>query len=63
MDGDPKDGKASPSIHVLSDAPAEKVAVSLHLEPEVLRKFQQKGPGWKQEMNDVLRAAIIKRSS
>jgi uncharacterized protein (DUF4415 family) len=34
-----------------------KVAVSLRLDPDVIAKFKERGPGWQSEMNRALREA------
>ncbi|MDB6183257.1 BrnA antitoxin family protein [Paracoccus fistulariae] len=34
-----------------------KVAVSLRLDPEVVSRFKEKGPGWQTRMNEALRQA------
>lgn len=37
--------------------PEKKVAVSLRLDPDVLRKFKVDGPGWQSRINEALRKA------
>lgn len=34
-----------------------KVAVSLHLDPDVVVRFKAQGPGWQTRMNEALRQA------
>ncbi len=42
-------------------ADAPKVHTRLRLDADVLDAFKAQGPGWQTRMNDVLRAAVIKR--
>lgn len=37
--------------------PEKKVAVSLRLDPDVLKKFKETGPGWQSRINEALRKA------
>lgn len=36
-----------------------KIVVSLRLEPAVIQRFKDTGPGWQSRINDALKAAKI----
>ncbi len=40
-----------------SDAP--KQLVSIRLDPDVLAKLRESGPGWQTRLNDILRKTLI----
>jgi uncharacterized protein (DUF4415 family) len=39
-------------------SPNRKRAIKLRIDPDVIDRFRQSGPGWQSRMNDVLRKAV-----
>jgi uncharacterized protein (DUF4415 family) len=37
---------------------SRKRAIKLRIDPDVIDRFRQSGPGWQSRMNDVLRKAV-----
>jgi uncharacterized protein (DUF4415 family) len=50
--------KAVPPIRAARAIPKAKEMVSIRIDQDVLRHFQDQGPGWQDRLNDTLRKAI-----